>query len=221
MSMHGDSGLSTRWVPMALCALFLALAAGVYAFGNATGQPAGKPFRLATVTLKTLLENLEENKALDASLAKLKDDSKAELDALKKKVDAKQDEIEAIREKLNDPKVKKNPDEFVKLNLELREMSITARGRQESLEAAVDIRTGGNLKKIYEKILGAVQSIAQQDGYDMVIVDDTGIAVPEVGGVKEISSPILSRQILYRDANIDITQAVLTKMNSDYKSGRK
>jgi Skp family chaperone for outer membrane proteins len=201
-------------LPSLIIAVTIVLVAGVLNFAVATSQPAGKSFRLATVTLKVLLEGLEENKALDAGLMKLREDSKAQVDALKKEIDAKRTELENY-------KGKKDSEEFIKMNLAFAEQTINARGRGESLEAAVDIRQGGNLKKIYTKILSAVESIAKQDGYDMVIVDDTGIAVPEVGGVKEISSPILSRQILYRDATIDLTDAVLTKMNSDYKSGRK
>lgn len=186
--------------------------AGAVALGFASGVRPQATSKIATVTLKTLLRELKENQRYESEMKAQEEKDKGELEDLKKKYDKQKEGVEQF-------KGNKKSDEFLKMNLALEELGILIRNRNDALAMYRDFKAGSALKSVYEGIVTATSTIAQQDGYDLVLVDDTGIETPEVGGIKAVSAPILSRQILYRTDAIDITQAVLTKMNADFEAG--
>ncbi len=191
--------------------------AGAAALGFASGARPQATSKIATVTLKTLLTDLKENQKHKAELEAQEAKDKAELEGLKKQFDKQEEAVKQYKTNKGSTK----SDEFLKMNLALEELGILIRNRNDALAMYRDFKAGSALKSVYEGIVTATSTIAKQDGYDLVLVDDTGIETPEVGGIKAVSAPILSRQILYRTDEIDITQAVLTKMNADFESGGK
>ena len=83
----------------------------------------------------------------------------------------------------------------------------------------------GNLRKnrelskgtrlVYEHIRQASAELAEQNGWDYVIVNDTAIAFPE-GDDVDMGLEISSRRILFANPALDVTDALIEYMNNSF-----
>ena len=73
------------------------------------------------------------------------------------------------------------------------------------------------IKRIYQKIKASAKAMADEQGLDLILVDDSVVAIPE--NTKDILAQISSRRVLFSREQLDITEALITKMNSQYQSG--
>ena len=72
------------------------------------------------------------------------------------------------------------------------------------------------IRRIYEDIKVAAQSIADERGLDLILVDDSVVPIPEQS--QDILAQISSRRVLFARDNLDITDALITKMNNTYRA---
>ena len=67
-------------------------------------------------------------------------------------------------------------------------------------------------KRIYQSIRAAATEIAQEEGYQLVIVDDGVRELPPVAEAEMIRQ-ISARKVLYADSSIELTEKLLARMN--------
>ena len=74
--------------------------------------------------------------------------------------------------------------------------------------------------RLYNKITAAVAKIAQRDGWQVVIWDDSGSKQPDEAKFAEAAEMISRRQVLYskKDA-VDITDEIILLMNNEFNAG--
>jgi len=85
------------------------------------------------------------------------------------------------------------------------------------LKEAIILREHARLTtEMYGEITGAIERIARQDGYDVVLFRENKAL--ESREPKEILDQIRSRKVLYAKPSCDITQRVLSSMNEAYRS---
>ena len=96
------------------------------------------------------------------------------------------------------------------------ELAAQADARKQALQTLISIETGEILRSMYLKINNAVDRIAQKDGWDMVLLDNRSIKIPETVTDREINFIIQSRTVLHAANSVDITDDVITLMNNEF-----
>ena len=127
-------------------------------------------------------------------------------------------ELEALKAELKDIvdpiKHRKMSDDIGLMRLELKSWFASASAQAELEKAAL-------LQELYKKISDAVDGIANANGYNLVLLDDSN---PYVRYSKEsrmapelqIWNKIKSQKVLYADPGIDITNQLITRMNNEF-----
>ena len=87
----------------------------------------------------------------------------------------------------------------------------------------VDIEKSIMLRDLYKQIKEAVAELANVEGYDLILVDDSGGELgidpnSQQSREAQILRQITRRRALYSADTIDITDEIIVRMNNAYKS---
>jgi len=195
------------------CVLGLAIVAGS---AMRTGA-APTPRPTVAIQPNVAVVNLE----LINRLAELGDRNKAiaaHADQLKKVLEDTSDKIKAIDAELETgiPKsdVKRRAEKQAeKIELEgLRD----ARGRM--YQRIINLEQGDVIRELYLKLVAKAQDVAVKGGYDLVLLDDSSLKIPERATAEEFGLLLRERSVLYRNPAMDISDRILTIMNNEYAS---
>lgn len=98
----------------------------------------------------------------------------------------------------------------------------------ELLEMQIQYKNWGEIKRahltreaaiwsarIYEEILKATETVAKNQGHTIVLYKDQFQFVPDPQAIQE---QIRLRKLIYADPTVDISQAVLDRLNADYRA---
>jgi Skp family chaperone for outer membrane proteins len=69
---------------------------------------------------------------------------------------------------------------------------------------------------LYEKIKLAAQRLADEQGYDIILVNDSVVAIPE--NAENVIREISSRRVLFAREQMDITVQLIQSMNADHQA---
>lgn len=185
----------------------------VFAFSRnilAQGGAAAPSGRVACINVIRTMNEYQRQKDLIEEMNAYKEKVEAEDLQRKQKIDTLQAELD-----------KMNPEDPTMVQ-RMREM----------LTAQIDYKNWRDLKqmdtarevglwsiRLYKEVVKAVEDIARRDGYDLVFYRgqfETVSMDPEV-----IKEQIRSLHLLYANPTTDITQAVLDKLNADYRAQPK
>ena len=92
------------------------------------------------------------------------------------------------------------------------EESLSYRAFFEGGRRSLDARKALTLRRIYADIKGAVMEYSEEHGVDIVFVDDSISRIP-VTTEEETQRQISARRMLYASREIDITDAIIDRMN--------
>jgi Skp family chaperone for outer membrane proteins len=84
-------------------------------------------------------------------------------------------------------------------------------------QAAMNREIGLWSAELYRRIVAAAEAVGQAGGYDVVFYRDE-FEVPANLDPQAIQNQIRGRKILYSNSAVDLTQAVLDKLNADYRA---
>ncbi|MCE7974785.1 MAG: OmpH family outer membrane protein [Leptolyngbya sp. PLA1] len=192
------------------CVLGLAIIAGSALRSSAS--PAGVP---AQIQPRVALVNLE----LINKLTELQDRNRAiaaHADQLKKTLDDMGEQIKAVDNELatvippTDHK-RRNEKQAEKIELQgLRE------ARSRMYQQIINLEQGDVVRELYLKLNAVVAQIAAKDGFDLVVLDDSSLKIPERATAEEYGSLLKQRTVLFRTDAMDITDRVLTVLNNEY-----
>jgi Skp family chaperone for outer membrane proteins len=202
MQMKGNANMFSR---ISLLALFsvLSLVAG-------TAQAQDVP-RVAICNPGKVFDGLTERKAIQDQLVAKRNELQAQA---KQKQDAI-DQLKVTRDGY-DPKSAK----YEEANQRLLEMAIQfdswAKIQEQSLAGLEKTKVNG----LYDKITSAVKALAEEKKIDLVIAaQDPQIDINKVTA-DQLRAVLMTRNIMYsndKKDNVDITDAVIAKMNKEYK----
>lgn len=192
-------------------ALGAALIGAAFATGaNATNvRPPAQPTAVAVVDVVTVLDGLSEKAVMEQRLQQSVTDRQKQLDEVVAKIKTAQDDLKILKE---------GTPEYREKVRQLLELNAVAEARRNILQRIVAFDKGDMLRDIYTKITVAVQKIADRNGYDIVVLDDSNFPLPNEAADSDMERAILTRAILYRHDSVDITAQVITLMNNEFNA---
>lgn len=185
--------------------------------GANAARPPANPTAVAVVNLPKVLQSLDERTVRQDAMSKATESRQKQLDELTKRIEALTLEL--------DPKeggtIKPGTAEYRDKLIQLRELQVTLDARFKLLEQVLSFERGTIMRELYVKIDSAVTRIANRDGYDVVLLDDTDFKLPNEASQDDMNRAILSRSVLYRHNSIDITDQVVQLLNNEFKAGSR
>jgi Skp family chaperone for outer membrane proteins len=199
------------------------VAAGCLGLGiafMAVAQPGAKqapPTAVAVLDVNKVLDESAEAKAIAARLDAVTSERQKKIDEIKNGMKALQTKIETAP--------KGSPDRR-KWAGELIELEAQGKARSEVLSRITDLEAGPELWNMYVRINEAAKTVAQQQGYDVVIADDSRMPeIPEGRQLlaSDVRKTTTDRQLLYVGPRADITQQVIDLLNNQFnaKAGQR
>lgn len=164
---------------------------------------------VAIVDLERVMQGLKEREARESAMRTSINERQKELDTFNRRLEALGKQFEAT------PRT--DIAAIRKLRQDQVETTAQARVRQEILKELISQETGEILRSLYLKINDAVSRIATKDGWQLVLLDNRSISIPEQVTDREVNFIIQSRTVLHATSSIDITDDVITLMNSEYR----
>ncbi len=205
--MPSSSGRTLNSIIPALLVLIAAMAwqAGANSANNA--RPPAQPTAVATVDIVTIFDSLTELKDLETKLEQRRMSSQAALEEVNNRLKTISADLEAMTRGTEDYKNK------VKDAMELQAVY---KARSEALNQILSIERGSMTRDLYNKVSDAITRISEREGYDVVLFDDSTFIVPENAAYQDVYRAIVTRSLMYRHDGIDITNQVVSLMNSEY-----
>lgn len=190
--------------------LVLAAAIAWHAGANTAAQrPPAQPTAVATIDIVAIFEQLNERTHLEAQLEERRKAREAQLVEVRDRVESIRNNIETVHPRGSDAS-KEAIREFMEQNAVLK-----ARG--EALGQIMTIDQGNIRRQLFEKVVTAVQKIAERDSIDIVILDDSGFPLPDNNSTDiEIFRAIVSKGVIYAHPTVDLTDRVITLMNNEF-----
>ncbi|HAW96156.1 MAG: hypothetical protein CMJ29_10650 [Phycisphaerae bacterium] len=175
---------------------------------DATQAPAAEKSAVAVVNLEKTFNGLEEWVAVEAMLmdmgAKLEDEAAR-----------RREEVEGLLADTEDypvgsEKYKDAERRYEMAALEFQAYVAMHQGRRMEYNDT-------QIRSIYEKIKDAANTMADERGLDLILVDDSVVPIPE--DTQDILAQISSRRVLFAREQLDITNALIAEMNTAYRAG--
>lgn len=199
---------------LCLTAVGVSLAASLRA--SALSHRMASPTPVAVVDWLKVTDNLDEWKEIQAQLQAMGDELREEGDAREAKLKEMQDGYKALPEGTEPFETERN-----KYLLEAMQYEAWVKFNQARLE---DLKMRRQIE-IYNKISAAAGEVAKQNGYWLVLWDDSSSKAPktEDASMQQAAELISRRQVVFVDsqAPVSITDAVAQWMNNEYKAGRQ
>lgn len=205
--MLSTSGRTLHPLIPALLVLIAALAWQAGANSANTTRPPAQPTAVATVDIVTIFDQLTELKDLEAKLEQRRTSSQADLEEVNTRLKTISADLEAMTRGTEDYKNK------VKDAMELQAV---LKARSEALNQILSIERGSMTRDLYNKVSDAISRISEREGYDVVLFDDSTFIVPENAAYQDVYRAIVTRSLMYRHDSVDITDQVVSLMNSEY-----
>ena len=200
---------------LGLCALIAAVVGVAFVSGSntstASAVKAASPSAVAVVDLAELLEGLNERTYLEEKLNSEIADRQTELDSINAEIEKMADQIGTLKE---------GDDQTMQKIRDMRIKQVEARALGQFVQEQLSLEKGQMLATIYNKVQTAAGKILARDGWDVILIDDSGLALPEMAQEGQMLQLILNRRVLASDAEVDITADVQTLMNNEFANAR-
>ncbi|MBS0187905.1 MAG: OmpH family outer membrane protein [Planctomycetes bacterium] len=191
----------------------VAVAAAGFGIVSVKAQSDGNnPSRIALINIEKVINDLDEVNMGKQKLAARADARQKELNDLAKQIDEGQKKLELI-----DPKDTSRRDEAVKL----LELTATANAKQQAFQGIINIEKGDLFKAVHGHIMDTCAKYAAKNGIDLILVDDRVLTFAENDDVGKVSALISQKRIVYGAPSLDITDAIIQIMNTDFAAGKK
>lgn len=182
------------------------------AAGWGVSQRLATPTSVALVDIERLFGSLDEMKARQGKFQQQIDAYQAEINGLTQEIDRLKDDVKTANLSESEKRA---------VLVEIYEKEALRKAKAETRERLADLERGEIFRNTYERALAAIDTIAQQQGYDIVMLDDRKLPVPVNAPSRDIEGAILNKRMLFASGtnSVDITALVLSKMNNDFAAG--
>ena len=203
----------TMNLPVFVIVVLLAVVAGYEVFAGRAAAPT--PAVVAVVRIEPLFDGLKQRAEAAAGVDQL-------LGEIETEAQARQEAIEALREEhsnaVDATEREALADKIAMETLKNDSWLQTAR-REHELDKAV------RLQDLYKKVFDAIQTLALTEGYDLVIVDDSGDELPfdrssRVVPQVQVLQQLARRKVLFVNPTLDITEDLIMRMNNEFNAAQ-
>jgi len=204
--------------PMLALAAVACLAAVAWRAGAANHQRTVAPkTAVAIVDVRKVILALKERELRLAEIDQKQAATRAELEKLKQALDALVESGKATGIKPGTP-------EFIDHQVKLLSIENEGRTKLAASQYLTATQQGFLLVDLHNKMVKAIQTISERDGWDLVLYDNRGASIiPDIKDIPEgasydqvVDRAIQARRILYASSAVDITQDVITFMNNTF-----
>ncbi|MHB1157148.1 MAG: OmpH/Skp family outer membrane protein [Phycisphaerales bacterium] len=163
--------------------------------------------RAAVVDVDKVFNDLSERSKIEA-------DINTRISDLQKWLQDQNKDIEAIKVDLGI--LKPDTAEYNKKLDTLTKMAISAKVESDFRQRQIEQEKAIQLENLYRKMIDAVERVAKNDGYDLVLFKDN--IPPSLRGAnqQQIAQILQVRKCLYAAPQMDLTDRVKTMLNNDY-----
>ena len=203
----------TMNLPVFVIMVLLAVVAGYEVLAGRAAAPG--PAVVAVVRIDPLSDGLKQRAEAAAGVAQL-------LGEIETEVKARQEAIESLREEHKNTVDATEREALAdKIALEiLKNESWLQTAKQE-----IELDTAVRLQDLYKKIVDAIETLALTEGYDLVIVDDSGAELPfrrssRVLPQDQVRQQLTLRKVLFVNPTLDITEDLIMRMNNEFNAAQ-
>jgi Skp family chaperone for outer membrane proteins len=183
------------------------VASTVVAWDAVAGRASVPPTVMGTIDLPRVLEALDEWKAEVARSTAAGESFQAEL--IKRR-----DNLDALAADLDDFVV--GTKQYEGAEHAIKKASIDLRAFM-SLADLREARTKQRaILRIYNHIREGTSAVSQQEGYGIVLMDDSAIPISEESS--DVLGDISARRVLYASPTLDVTDAIILHLNSQWQA---
>ena len=200
--------------PALASVLLLSVLVGYQVFAGRAMAPVS-PAVVAVIRIDPLFDGLKQKADAAAAVDRLAGEIESEVQRRQEASDALKEEYSNAvdttqREALSD-----------KIKLESLKNASWLQTAKQELELDKAVR----LQDVYKKIFGAVQTLALTEGYDLVIVDDSGETLPftrssRVVPQAQVLQRMTRRKVLFVNPTLDITEDLIMRMNNEFNAAQ-
>lgn len=171
--------------------------------------PPPSPAVVGLVDIQKVINGLDEFKARKLGL-------QADVDARQKELDAKTDSYKKAKADLDllKPDSKERRNKFA----ELIEIEAQVKAKDQINTRLGQLDEGEIFGAMYTKALATIARVAIKGGYTLVLLDDRTVPIPKLASGSEMSGVIFSKRILFAENALDITDDIVTAMNSEFNA---
>jgi Skp family chaperone for outer membrane proteins len=183
------------------------VASTVVAWDAVAGRATAPPTVMGTIDLPRVLEALDEWKAEVTRSTAAGESFQAEL--IKRR-----DNLDALAADLDDFVV--GTKQYEGAEHAIKKASIDLRAFM-SLADLREARTKQRaILRIYNHIREGTSAVSQQEGYGIVLMDDSAIPISEESS--DVLGDISARRVLYASPTLDVTDAIILHLNSQWQA---
>lgn len=197
----------TKRVALVACLLLLGAAYSI----------AARPSVVVTVDLAKVVDKLNQRGEASASLNAIGEKYKAEDDAHQAKIKEMEDKLKPLMDSPETP-------ERRALQEELAQKSFDYQAWMRFVADKMDVERSLLMRDLYRAVKMAVKAMAEAEGYDVVIVDDsqgelTTSDEARMSREAQVRQQIAARRVLYSAPAVDITDHLIVRMNNAFNAG--
>jgi Skp family chaperone for outer membrane proteins len=207
--------MSFRATSLLLAAVF-GTAALVTGVSTASRAILAQPTSVVTINIPSVLEKLDQRERAEMDLQEMAARMQSE-------DEAKQSDIKDLQARLSEiPDTNLAQRQSLGEELALKVLEFEA-WRQFATEQ-LDIEKSLMLRDLDRSIRAAIEELALANGYDIVVMDDTGqelTVAPDSNMPRElqVKQQMVSRRVLYKNPAVDVTDALISRMNNAFNAG--
>lgn len=196
----------------ALCVAGLIGATELRANGGAISALVAPKTAVAIVNLEKLMELLDETKQLNDELKVMFDKRSKEFEEVRARAKALEEDVKLLPEGTKERRLKAAEEAEAKSLVE---------ARYQIYQKLIEIDRGELVRQMYTKITASVEAFSKKEGYELVLLDDRGITLPNSGTANTMNTAIQAKRIIFAADGLDITDRIATLMNTEYKAPAK
>jgi Skp family chaperone for outer membrane proteins len=198
--------MSSRVVIGVGIALAVAAAVGFWHHNASAQAPSGPASKIGVVEMVRVFNECDQWKAINAQLQQQGEAHQREVSKRQEEIAAKKAELAAYHP--DTPEWTKCNEEVMKLQISAQVWAGLEKNRFETLKKMW-------VEKNYEHVTSAVAAEAKARGLELVIVRDE--IEPDTDDSSRMFAQIINRKVVYYDPRLDITDAVLARLNEAFK----
>lgn len=204
------SGLARFALPASIALAAVGLISHYSAARPAPAILAPAPATIATIDLVKLMQQLTKAAVLNNQLKQRNDDRQKSINEMVDRLKQMKDQMDAL------PKTAEK--ERRELFVQAFELEQTAAGRRDALQRVINIEKGELIRELYQDIQSAAAGFAAKNGYDLVLVDDRAMVLPEQATEDQMNMVIQNKRVMFAAGALDVTAALAQEMNNQYQA---
>ena len=176
-----------------------------------TARVFATPTAVAVVDIGELRSSLNELKVLLGQID-------AKFAARNQELDLKRQELAAMQARLEEEGPTMTEDEQNDSSADIYRLDTRIKADDNIYGQLLQIDGLRIMKMVQTKIDDATRRVAARDGWNIVLLDTSGINVVGQDSMQKMDSAIFQRSVIYATPAVDITNEVLTLMNNEYEA---